>query len=55
MNRRKFLQTTAALGGVVAASPLSNSSVLAKFVLSPNYSLADKASIVFVKTTDRTE
>jgi uncharacterized protein (DUF362 family) len=53
MNRRKFLQTSAAFGGVVAASPFLNSSALARFVLSPNQSLSNKANIAFVKTADR--
>ena len=55
MNRRKFLQTSAALGGVVAASPFLNSSALTELVLSPDQSLPDKANVAFVKTTDRTD
>ena len=53
MNRRRFLRTSAAFGGVVAASPFLNSSALAKFALSINQPLPNKANIAFVKTTDR--
>ena len=51
MNRRKFLRTTAAFGGVVAVSPFTNASAFAKLLVpqsSPN-----KANVAFVKTNDR--
>lgn len=51
MNRRKFLQTTAAFGGVIAVSPFSNASAFAKLLVPPP--LPDKANVAFVKTTDR--